>query len=598
MGATACLIGGYVGVDEGLYAHRYTYLYDEYEVNLGYPLSAAQAIQSGVFLRYFDNGVVIVNGSGSNVTVSAGQLSGGPYYRFKGGQQPSFNTGASFTSVDLQGSGGQTQNQTGDGIVLLLQQDTLITDIIIDNKDINMTSPGSDPVSYTGSWTQQAMANLTYTNAYSLSYGWDEYAAPYAYASAGNGNAQALYIPTIGVSGEYDIYEWHPFHGSTAGESQEATAVPYSITHRDGVKILTVDQSQNTGQWNYLGRYYFQEGRVGNVTLSNQVSSGIVLSDAIKFVWTGGGGAIQDTVMPFITKVRVPAPTEVEIFFNEILDSASIGNVNNYSINNNIGLPSLAILVNGATVKLTVNSLTQNQTYILTVNNVRDLAGNQIADGSSSIFYYAVENLPLDFMNTPVGTEKKVVIPLLNVSQFPFAALVITATDVDAFEEVEMFINQRGAVSLPSGVIKLDGGTLIDSLILPTSYFSEGENTLTFRFASDLNGTTKGFVIEDIQIHLTQTNAGIGRSEGLFKDPDHLQIYPNPFRSFTVINMGAVPQDKRVFIFNVKGERVEEFSNIKNPWVVWRSQKQSAGIYFVIMKMNNKIQQKQILLIK
>jgi hypothetical protein len=284
--ATACLADAYFGFEQQGSFHEYTYLYDEFLADLGYPTSEAQQIDPGVWVRYFDKGLVIANGSGAPQTVSASDLEGGPYYRFRGGQQPAFNNGQQFTSVVLAGSGApdKLHEQTGDGILLFKQPTTLVMEIVVDNVERNMTSPGSRPVTLRGAWTQQELSKAEGNNGYCLAYGWGDYGKPYAYVAGGMGESQAVYAPTIGVPGEYEVFEWHPFHGSSDADAQEAADVPYVIVHGKGTTTGTIDQSQRQGQWNSLGKFNFETGGGGSVTLSNKVSSGYVLADAIKFV--------------------------------------------------------------------------------------------------------------------------------------------------------------------------------------------------------------------------------------------------------------------------------------------------------------------------
>lgn len=291
--ATACLAGAYFGVDEGAYAHRFTYVYDEYLADLGYPTSAPQKIKPGVWVRYFDKGAVIANGSGAQQTVTAAELEGGPYYHFLGGQAPQINNGQAFTSVALAGSADNTKEQTGDGVLLLKEPGKiLIIESVVDNAPLNMTSAGNEPAVFTGNWTEQDPGKVSKTNAYALNYGWvgnedgyDNHHYPYLFTAANpNGGSEAVYTPTLGVAGEYEVFEWHPFHGNSANEAQEATNVSYAIKHRNGVTQKVVDQSQNHGRWNSLGVYSFDAGTNGKVTISNKAASGVVLADAIKFV--------------------------------------------------------------------------------------------------------------------------------------------------------------------------------------------------------------------------------------------------------------------------------------------------------------------------
>ncbi len=305
---TACLLDAFFTMDEGNYAHRYTYIYDEYFANLGYPTSEAEEIRKGVYVRYFDNGAVVVNASGKPQTITASDLRGGPYYRFLGGQVPDFNNGEKLGSIRLEGSI-SGRKQTGDGVLLFKQPTVLIAPIIVDNVAINMTSPGNQPARLEGNWIQQDQGKLRNTNAYALNYGWDEYGAPYAYTHAGNGESRAIYTPTIGVAGEYDVYEWHPFHGNAEDDYIEAQAVPYVIKHARGTTTGTIDQSKNSGRWNYLGRFYFEKGTSGYIMISNNVSSGIVLADAFKFVYAATN---NDTFSADRTPPKAPTGVKIE----------------------------------------------------------------------------------------------------------------------------------------------------------------------------------------------------------------------------------------------------------------------------------------------
>ena len=293
---TATVAGFYVSFDEGVSAHRYTYEYDENYLNLGYPTSPPTEIRPGVWVRYFDNGVAIVNGSGTAQTITASDLSGGPYYHFQGNQDPVVNNGGQFTSITLSGSGADNpSNQTGDGVYLLkVPNKVVMAPIIVDNIAVNMTSPGQSPAVLTGNWTQQTQSAAENTNAFALNFGWDQYQYTYAYAPAGAGENYAVYNFNVNVTGEYDVYEWHPYHGNSNADFAEGVDVPYTITHANGTTTVLVDQSTNQGQWNYLGRFKFNAGGTASVKISNNVSGGdYVIADAIKLVYYDPGSANQ-----------------------------------------------------------------------------------------------------------------------------------------------------------------------------------------------------------------------------------------------------------------------------------------------------------------
>ncbi len=282
---TASLVDAYFYYEQQGTSHTLDYHYDEFEADLGFPLGPAQAIRPSVYVRYFDNGAVITNGSGSPQTVQSSDLTGGPYYRFRGGQVPSFNDGAQFTSVTLQGTGAPNNlgSQTGDGILLLRSPKTLITDIVVDNVARNMTSPGSSPVTYAGSWTQQLMSNLPGTTlGFALLYGWDEYGPPYAKST--QAGAIATYRPNIGVAGDYVIYEWHPNVSSDGqGSACGNITLNYSgMTCSDWDN--SVNQGAGAGTFNRVGRCTLSAGTTGAVVLTSPGGC-TATSDAIKFIW-------------------------------------------------------------------------------------------------------------------------------------------------------------------------------------------------------------------------------------------------------------------------------------------------------------------------
>jgi len=309
---SALLTSSYLWVDEGnaLGHHGNVHIYDEFEGKgkLGYPLGAGVKLPnkalastpyaSGVWVRFFENGVSVVNVSGLNQTVTASELaaldpvSGSKYYRFQGGQDPVFNNGREVTDSDPLTLWGTTVTRhwpdpdpVGDGTMLFRQPTTLITPIIVDNNVNNQTSPGSDPVTYTGNWVLSSNGDAFYAFYIDRNYKSFE-PHGFAYSASGNGENVATYVPTIGVPGYYEVFEWHGWYGNSPESTQEATNVPCIITDANGQVTKTIDQSKNYGRWNSLGVYLFSKGKSGNVKITNR-ANGIVLSDAIKFVFRG-----------------------------------------------------------------------------------------------------------------------------------------------------------------------------------------------------------------------------------------------------------------------------------------------------------------------
>jgi len=310
--ASCLLTSAYFYVDEGnqIAHHGNVHIYDEFEAKgmLGYPrtdmtqlegkLMASTLYADGVWVRFFDNGVSVVNATGLPQTITASDLaafdpiSGSRYFRILGGQDPEFNNGQEVTDGNPLELWGDTHLANwaedevfGDGAMLFRSRKVLVTPIIIDNHVNNQTSPGSDPAQYSGSWTMSSDGEKFYAFYTDRNYGPFQ-PDGFAYTSPGAGENVATYVPTIGLPGVYEIFEWH---GEMPG-TQLASNVPATITYGSGeTATVTIDQTQNAGQWNSLGTYSVPVGTTSKVELNNQ-ANGVVLSDAIRFVFKEASG--------------------------------------------------------------------------------------------------------------------------------------------------------------------------------------------------------------------------------------------------------------------------------------------------------------------
>lgn len=114
-GLTSALLGdGYFSFDDGAESHSQLWWYDEYDLDLGKPLTKATnstgssaLVAPGLWLREFSKGLVLVNSSDQIQSIS---LTAGKYRRFKGSQDSLINNGK---AVDLVELGAR------DGVILL-----------------------------------------------------------------------------------------------------------------------------------------------------------------------------------------------------------------------------------------------------------------------------------------------------------------------------------------------------------------------------------------------------------------------------------------------------------------------------------------------
>jgi hypothetical protein len=86
---------------------------------------------------------------------------------------------------------------------------------------------------------------------------------------------------------------------------------------------------------------------------------------------------IADFASAALVDVDVNSKSSITLTFNKELDEESAENIGNYSIDGEIGTPITANLDDaGKEVELKVNELTNGEIYELTVDGVKDLAGN------------------------------------------------------------------------------------------------------------------------------------------------------------------------------------------------------------------------------
>lgn len=112
----------------------------------------------------------------------------------------------------------------------------------------------------------------------------------------------------------------------------------------------------------------------------------------------------QDTTSPTIYSVNIRNENLVDVIFSEKIEQASAENLQNYFINNGINVLVAILDMNQKTVYLSTTKHQANNTYFLTVNNIRDLAQPQNIIEPNSIYDYTYQP---DDHNPPqiVGAE-------------------------------------------------------------------------------------------------------------------------------------------------------------------------------------------------
>ncbi len=151
-------------------------------------------------------------------------------------------------------------------------------EIVLDN--------GAPSVLVNGPWTATAL-----TPGYT--------GGDYLFRPAGNGDATVFWpFPSSTSAGKYEVFaRW------TSGPNRAANAL-YWVSSEGGSAPITVNQQQNGGTWQPLGRFDFKPGKSQGVTLSDK-SDGVVIADALRWVGPVTGDAAA-------APAPAPAPAPVE----------------------------------------------------------------------------------------------------------------------------------------------------------------------------------------------------------------------------------------------------------------------------------------------
>jgi hypothetical protein len=119
------------------------------------------------------------------------------------------------------------------------------------------------------------------------------------------------------------------------------------------------------------------------------------------FYFDNLGDPYVDALAPTVLSANAISATQVDVQFSEPLDPATAETESNYSVNNSIGLPSLATLdgTDPSLVHLTfASSFVNGTSYDLTLNNVEDVIGNVMISPTVESFFILLQMFRLRVM--------------------------------------------------------------------------------------------------------------------------------------------------------------------------------------------------------
>ncbi len=136
---------------------------------------------------------------------------------------------------------------------------------------------------------------------------------------------------------------------------------------------------------------------------------------------------VPDIVPPVIQSATAVALNKVDVLFDEAVDNISSQDITNYVADNSLGSPAAAIIdaTNTSLVHVTfANSFSNAVIYQLTVNGVKDIAGNLIVNGTVNFSFYTPQQYDIvmdEIMSDPtplVGLPNNEWIELKNITAF------------------------------------------------------------------------------------------------------------------------------------------------------------------------------------
>ncbi len=181
------------------------------------------------------------------------------------------------------------------------------------------------------------------------------------------------------------------------GRSQPGSTVNMHIKVTwNGAGIFEL-QDDNTGS----GINYFTEGSVVDNTFSSGDYFGISVKQSTSSFFKKHlfdniyiGPIVIDTEPPQLLGASPITSKILDVYFNEPVKQTTAEDINNYVVNNNIGLPDSARLnfSNPSVVRLYfTNTFTSGSAYTLTVAGVEDLSNNALTFANAIFNYYIAQ---------------------------------------------------------------------------------------------------------------------------------------------------------------------------------------------------------------
>ncbi len=239
-----------------------------------------------------------------------------------------------------------------------------------------------------------------------------------------------------------DVYVGPPIPDTESPNLDSISVIsPYDIKliFNEEMNIATAQDVSNYTVNNSVGNplsatVNSSDKRIVNLNFAASFEDSINYELLIENLQDLSGNIIDDTIVNFnwknidIQSLRFISTTKIDVKFTKFVDSASVENIANYSVDNSIGQPVSAVFdsIERDIVSLTfADPFEYEQTYILSVENIQDLFGNSITPTDYEFVFYMVRRndivineLMIDVNPEPVALPTNEYIEIYNVSDY------------------------------------------------------------------------------------------------------------------------------------------------------------------------------------
>ncbi len=207
------------------------------------------------------------------------------------------------------------------------------------------------------------------------------------------------YYMRLGNSGSTDALELYRVDNGSATQIWSGTVGAVATNPTVSVRVVR----SALGVWSIFadfagGTTYVLEGTVSDATYTTGDYFGVATQyttqrgDKFFFDNILVSPLFVDVIAPTINSVDAISDTEVDVYFDEVLDLTTANNAANYTLDNGATVSAAIIdAVDLSLVHLTTSTLVSTTTYQLTANGVEDISGNATSNEQGSFTYVKIE---------------------------------------------------------------------------------------------------------------------------------------------------------------------------------------------------------------